>query len=172
LHFSFSIFHLKKHIQYNETQQFRQTWLWFLLLSSSFIGLLPLAIFVLRGDIPLGEGALALGIVLLITIVNLGAFYIVRLEIKMSGEGIAYRWWPFFRKFSQLSWNEVDHITMRKYTNFKFGAHSHKEFGKVHNVDGVNGYQVVLQNGKKYFFGTQKKLSVETVLHQTGKLKS
>ncbi len=117
------------------------------------------------------EGVAVMGGVMLITVTNLAAFYFTRLEVKFSEEGIAYRWWPFFRKFTVLNWREIESVTMRKYSNLKFGYHTSKEFGKVHNVDGVNGYHVVLLNGRKYFFGTQKRSSVETVLQQTGKMR-
>ncbi|HYF31147.1 MAG TPA: hypothetical protein VD993_08515 [Chitinophagaceae bacterium] len=162
---------MRKHIQYHEVQHFRQAWLWYLLISSSFIGLLPLIIFIATGEIPFREGWWVLGIVLGITFINLAAFYYARLEIKMSEEGIAYRWWPFFRKFRTLQWEQIDYITVRKYSALKVGYHYNKEFGKVHLVNSGSGYQVVLYNGKKYFFGTQRKLSVENVLQQTGKLK-
>jgi hypothetical protein len=152
-------------------QQFRQSWLWFLLVSSTIISVLPILVFAIKGDMPLMEGVAGIGVIMLVTALNLGAFYWTRFETNISDKGISYRWWPFFRKFTELKWEDVEYVAMRKYSNFKFGYHSNKEFGKVHNVDGVNGYQVVLQNGKKYFFGTQKKLSVESVLQQTGKMK-
>lgn len=162
---------MRRNIQYQEIQQFRQNWLWYLLISSGFISILPLIIFTASGEIKLVEGLTVIGLVLAINIANLLMFYYIRFEIKMSDEGISYRWWPFFRKYSALPWSQVDYVTMRRYSNSKFGYHISKEFGKVHNVNGPDGYQVVLYSGKKYFFGTQRKLSVENVLQQTGKLK-
>jgi hypothetical protein len=161
----------KPNIQFREVQQFRQGWLWYLLISGGVISLLPIVVLTISGEVPVSEGMAIIGLVLLITLINLAALYVAKLEIIMNGEGIAYRWWPFFRKFSKLSWKEVEYIKMGKYSRFQFGAHRDKQYGKVHNVDGSQGYQVVMQNGRRYFFGTQKKLSVETVLQQTGKLK-
>lgn len=128
-------------------------------------------VFILKGEIPLLEGIAVIGGILLLNAIILSAFYYATLETRISPEGIEYRWWPFFKKFRLISWNDVDHVAMRKYSSLQFGYHKHKEFGKVHNVDGVHGFQVVMSNGKKYFFGTQQKLSVESVLQQTGKMR-
>lgn len=136
------------------------------------ISIIPLLVFILKGETPLGEGLAVLGGVLLLNGINITAFYLATLETKISTEGISFRWWPFFRKFTNLSWHDVDYVQMRKYSALSFGYHITKEYGKVHNVDGMYGFQVVLNNGKKYFFGTQQRLSVENVLQQTGKLRS
>lgn len=162
---------MKRNIQFQEVQQFRQPWLWYLLISSSVICLIPLLVFIIKGEIPLVEGILVMAGVVLIMLINIAIFYYIRLEIKMSDEGIFYRWWPFFKKFSVLDWDNIDYVIMRKYSAQKFGFHISREYGRVHNVDGNAGYQVVLRNGKKYFFGTQKKLFAESALQQTGKMK-
>lgn len=162
---------MKRVIHFNERQKFRQPWLWFLMISGIVISIIPLLVFILKGEIPLGEGLLVIGGVLLLNLINIGAFYFATLETKISEDGIAYRWWPFFKKFTVLNWNQVEYVSMRKYSALKFGYHKHKEFGKVHNVDGTYGFHVVMNNGKKYFFGTQQRLSVETVLQQTGKMR-
>lgn len=133
--------------------------------------MLPVIIFTASGKLPLLEGLGVLGVVVFLMLINIVVFYYTRLEVKISEEGIAYRWWPFFRKHSVLKWADIDYVTMSKHSALKVGYHFDRKFGKVHKVDGINGYQVVLYNGKKYFFGTQRKLSVESVLQQTGKLK-
>lgn len=162
---------MKRSIQFKEKQKFRQSWLWFILISSTIISIIPLLVFTLKGEVPLLEGVAVIGGILLLNSINIGAFYYATLETKISPEGIEYRWWPFFRKFTLLNWDDVEHVSMRKYSKMQFGYHKNKEFGKVHNVDGVHGFQVVMSNGKKYFFGTQQKLSVETTLQQTGKMR-
>lgn len=162
---------LRKNIQFSEVQQFRQTWLWFLLLSSTLISVVPVLVATLQGEMRTLEGLAAMGLVLLITGINLVLFYITKLEIKISDEGIAYRWWPYFRKFTLLKWSDVEFVQMQKYAAMSYGFHISKKYGRIHNVDGNQAYQVVLQNGKKYLFGTQKKLSVENALQQSGKMK-
>lgn len=163
---------MRRRIQYEEVQQFRQPWLWYLLITSSLTGVLPVIVVAFAdNDTSVREAVLVIAIVLGITLLNLAAFYYVRLEVRFSDEGIHYRWWPFFRAFSLLRWKDIDHVSIQKYTPFKFGFSISKKYGRVHNVDGNMGYQVILQNGKKYFFGTQKRLAVENVLQQTGKLK-
>lgn len=162
---------LKRNIQFSEVQQFRQSWLWFLLVSSSAVSIIPLLVLTIKGEIPPGDGLAGMGFVLCITGTNLVLFYVTKLEIKISDEGIAYRWWPFFRKFSVLKWDDIDYVMMQKYSAMSYGFHISRKYGRIHNVDGSNGYQVVLQSGKKYFFGTQKKLSAENALQQSGKMK-
>lgn len=158
-------------VHFQEVQHFRQSWLWYLLVSSSIISMIPLIVFTASGELPLAEGLGALGLVTVLMLLNVAAFYYTRLETKISSEGISFRWWPFFRKPSVLRWEEIDHVAMAQYKAFKVGYTVDKNLGKVHSVSGPHGFQVVLTNGKKYFFSTQKKLSVASVLQQTGKLK-
>ena len=162
---------MRKGLQFNEVQQFRQGWLWYLLISSSLISLLPVIVITANGNMELTEGLMVIGLLLAITLINLAAFYYAQLETKISDEGISFRWWPFFKKFSMLKWDNIDHVKVAQFSAFKLGFHIDSKYGRVHNVEGKNGYQVVLKNGKKYFFGTQRKLSVENVLQQSGKLK-
>ena len=162
---------MQRGLQFNEVQQFRQSWLWYLLISSSLVSFIPIVVIMASDDVTLLEGLGVIGIVLGITLINLAAFYYARLETKISDDGISFRWWPFFRKFSILRWEDIDHVNVAQFSAFKLGFHFDRKYGRVHNVDGKNGYQVVLKNGKKYFFGTQRKLSVESVLQQSGKLK-
>jgi hypothetical protein len=162
---------VKRGIHFKEQQKFRQPWLWYLMISGVVISIVPLLVFIVNGKIPLGEALLVIAGVLLLNLITIGAFYFATLETKISEDGIAYRWSPFFKKFTVLGWNEVEYVSMRKYAALKFGYHRHKEFGRVHNVDGMYGFHVVMSNGKKYFFGTQQRLSVETTLRQTGKMR-
>ena len=160
-----------RHVQFQEVQHFRQAWLWYLLISSSIISMIPLIVIAAAGEMPLWESLLAIGIIIALMLVNIAVFYYARLETMISNEGISYRWWPFFRKPSVLRWEDIDHVVMAQFRAFKVGFSIDKKLGRVHNVNGPHGFQVVLYNGKKYFFGTQRKLSVESVLQQTGKLK-
>ena len=162
---------MKKGIQFQEVQQFRQGWFWYLLISSSLLCLIPVIVFMASGQMEWKEGMLVTAMVLGITIINISAFYYARLETRIADDGISFRWWPFFRKFSVLRWEDIDQVNIAQCNAFKLGFHFDRKYGRVHNVDGKNGYQVILKNGKKYFFGTQRKLSVENVLQQTGKLK-
>ncbi|MBO9563585.1 MAG: hypothetical protein J7621_12455 [Niastella sp.] len=154
-------------ILFKEVQQFRQLWLWAILISSA---LMPIGIIVavMSQDKKTGlwEKLLVVGIVLGTFAINAIIFYIIRLETVVTEEGLFYRWWPFVKKYRMFRWQEIATITVRKYPYFKYGYHITREYGKVHNTNGNKGIQFVLQNGKKVYIGTQKLNVLQYTLEQ------
>jgi len=160
-----------RNIQFSEVQQFRQTWLWYLLLFSFLISMVPVLVLTLRGDLPRSEGIAVMSLMLVIMAIILGLFNVATLETKISDEGIAFRWTPFFKRFTLLKWSDIDYVQIRQYLGLSYGFHFSFRYGRMHNVSGNYGLQVVLKNGKRYFLGTQKRSSAERALQQSGKMK-
>lgn len=152
-------------IAFKEKQQFRQAWLWTLLIFSAATSLILLLVLGLD-DLRKGKpGVLnALGIVSVIHLINLSLFYYTCLETHVTDAGIFYRWRPFFRSYNIIAWSEIQEVVVRKYTLMSFGYHVSKEYGKVYNTDGGKGIQLILQNGKKVFIGSQRIAALESAI--------
>jgi len=152
-------------ILFREAQQFRQTWLWVLLIFAGFASILPVLILTLTAvpqETPLP--AWFIPIVLGIQVINMGCFYYTRLETVLTTEGIYYRWAPWFGKYRFLPKSSINDIRILKYPYFKFGYHKRKGFGHVHNTNGSKGFRVTLTDNKMFYLGTQKINTVASIL--------
>ena len=160
-----------KQILFSEVQRFRQGWLWVLLITSSVVSIVLFTVTMIEEKKPLQEVLLFGSLIFFITLINIGAFYFVRFETYVTTQGINYRWWPFFQKFSTINWNDIGQAAVRNYPYFKIGYHRRKGFGNVHNVAGGKGVQLTLKNGNKIFIGSQKILafhhSIEKSINKT-----
>ncbi|MFT3824530.1 MAG: hypothetical protein QM731_11440 [Chitinophagaceae bacterium] len=152
-------------IEFREEQRFRQLWLWTLLgfsVAGSTILLVVLGIDEFKQGKPAILNALAL--VIGVHVINLAAFYYTRFEIRVTSTGIFYRWRPFFRSYSFVAWPEIQDAYVRKFSAMKYGYHKSRNYGSVHNVDGGKGIQLVLQNGRKVFIGSQRIAAIESAI--------
>ncbi|MFT3747530.1 MAG: hypothetical protein QM768_04410 [Agriterribacter sp.] len=152
-------------ILFRETQYFRQTWIWVLLISSALISLAPVVILSIttasqQTPAPVWTIPLILGI----NLINLGCFYFTRLETIITTEGIYYRWIPWFSKYRFLSKISIREVKVLKYPYLKYGYHKRKGFGAVHNTGGNKGFRVALKNGKMFYLGSQKINTVTNIL--------
>lgn len=154
-------------ILFREAQQFRQLWLWMLIIVSSIVPLVFAGV-LLSQDKKVSAGQL-LGILSLIggiSMINIILLYIVKFETIITDSGLYYRWIPFMKKYKEILWETIDTVTMKKYPYFQYGYHSRKGYGKVHNVDGKRGVQLVLTDGKQLYIGTQKQSAMQHSLEQ------
>lgn len=108
-----------------ERQSFRQWWLWTILLgiAALFIyGLIQQFYFGLPwGDRPMSNAMLICFTMLVCGILLL--FWLTRLETRISKDGIAVRFFPFFFQYKNISWNEVSSVQLRKYSAIReFGG--------------------------------------------------
>lgn len=148
-----------QYVVFRESQQYRQGWLWILLIFSSTISILPLLVLTVMGEMEIKEGLSALAAVSIILFLNIAAFYFTRFETVITKEGLYYRWWPFFPKYSFISVHEIATVQTKRWPYWKWGFVKNKEFGRCHTVDGDKGIQIVLKNGNKIYIGTQQLLS-------------
>ena len=75
-----------RHVQFQEVQHFRQAWLWYLLISSSIISMIPLIVIAAAGEMPLWESLLAIGIIIALMLVNIAVFYYAQIWRKNEGK--------------------------------------------------------------------------------------
>lgn len=141
-------------IFFEETQQFRVKWVWAIIILCvvSSMGITVGVAMTEKGN--MREGLIALAITAPIELIMLYLFYVVRLEIAVTSEGIYYRWWPFQRKPRFISKTAIAAIEIKKGPGMQYGVHRVPGYGKVHNTGPGEGLQFVLHDGKKLFLGS------------------
>ena len=154
-------------ILFRETQQFRQVWLWALILASTVPALVITSITLWHDEkTTLATKFMILGMVVLITGINILMLVIVKLDTVVSDAGVYYRWRPFRTKYIVLNWRDVATVTAKKYPYLSYGFHRRPGFGKVNNVNGNKGILFELKDGKRVYLGTQKLKPLQYSLEQ------
>lgn len=154
-------------ILFREAQQFRQVWLWAIMISGSVIPLALVSVLLPQDkNISWQEAFLTIALIAGISCINMTAFYITKLETVVTEDGIFYRWRPYRKRYTRLSWEQIDKITVKKYPYLKYGYHSNRDFGKVHTIDGNRGILFELVDGKRVYIGTQKLPAFQYTLEQ------
>lgn len=156
-----------KNIYFEETQQFRQLWIWILTLPISLFGIavfiyimyMQLILVKPVGNNPMSNSMLIwFGPLMLIIIMGIPILlYIVKLEVRIDSEAIHIRYFPFLKKNFLL--NEIATWQARKYKPFlEYGGWGLRwgPSGKAYNVSGNWGVQLQFKNGKKLLIGSQK----------------
>jgi hypothetical protein len=153
-----------KKIYFQEEQRFSQIWIWiFLIITFS------LASEVIVGSILLGESvdnsSFSNETIVLIFIVAFSAVFWfllkMKLEVKVTDEGIVYRFFPLMLKEKMVKRNIIESYEIRKYRPIlDYGGYGFKvglnKWGKAFNMKGNIGLQLYLKDGKKILFGTQR----------------
>lgn len=154
-------------ILFKEAQQFRQVWLWAIIISGSLIPLVLVSVLLPQDkNISWKEASLTIALIACISSINIIAFYLTKLETVVTEDGIFYRWRPYRKRYSQLSWDQIGTITVKKYPYLKYGYHTNRDFGKVHTIDGNRGILFELADGKRVYIGTQKLPALQHTLEQ------
>jgi hypothetical protein len=156
---------LAGNILFKETQHFRLTWIWWLvvLCMASSIGVTILVSRVESQDTKMPW--LVLGLIVPLELVLLYLFYITRLETTVTSEGIFFKWWPFQRSYSWIPVRDVKQSYSRK-GPFNYGYHWTFSHGRSHSMGPGKGLQFVLNNGKKIFLGTQRLTAFHEAVEQ------
>ena len=139
---------------FKETQRFTQWWLWLILIFSwgsmiyAFISEKPVSNF---ANIISGVVMCALPIL----------FWQMRLITRITDEGIYVRFIPFHFKEQFYAWDSIESAQVRTYSPLKeYGGwgikYGFNGQGKVYNVSGNEGLQLVFKSGEKLLIGTQK----------------
>ena len=149
---------------FNETQRFRQLWLWVVLLIS--FGVMTW-FFVEQAILnkPTDEGrelpSVMIYVVYILFFLVILLFWIIRLDTRIDKDGVGFRFYPLQQKYALIRWEEIDKAYVREYNALlEYGGWGYRlNFfgkGKAINVCGNKGLQLVLKNGKKLLIGTQK----------------
>jgi hypothetical protein len=89
-----------------------------------------------------------------------GLLLLIQLKTTVDEEGVHYQFIPFHFKQKTILWQDIKSAEVRKYAPLKeyggWGIKGYSNKNKAYNVKGNLGLQVVLKNGNKILFGTQK----------------
>ena len=148
--------------EFKETQRFRQWWLWLILLGSW--GAMVFALFM---DPPKTLGSQLLVGILTISLPTF--FGQMRLITRITTEGIYVRFIPFHFKEQFYSWDSIESAQVRTYNplseyggwGIKYGFNGQ---GKVYNIVGDQGLQLVFKSGEKLLIGTQKPIEIQAAV--------
>ncbi|MEN9958718.1 MAG: hypothetical protein RLZZ474_962 [Bacteroidota bacterium] len=148
--------------QFNETQRFTQWWLWLILIGSWVLLISTLATEPRQTTI---SYILSLGVGLLLPVF----FWQMRLVTRITAEGIYVRFIPFHFKEQFYPWDSIESAQVRTYSPLKeYGGwgikYGFNGQGKVYNVAGNQGLQLIFKSGEKLLIGTQKPTEIQAAV--------
>lgn len=148
--------------EFKETQRFTQWWLWLVLLGSWGSMIYSFWVTAKFESISiLSFSVFALGLPIL--------FWQMRLVTRITNEGVYVRFVPFYFKEQFYPWESIESAQVRTYSplmeyggwGIKYGFNGQ---GKVFNVAGDQGLQLVFKSGEKLLIGTQKPTEIQAAV--------
>lgn len=148
--------------EFKETQRFTQWWLWLVLLITW--GSMSYSFFI---DSPKETVGI---VVLVVMMIGLPVLFLqMRLITRITDEGIYVRFVPFHFKEQFYAWDSLESAQVRTYSplreyggwGIKYGFNGQ---GKVYNVSGNQGLQLVFKSGEKILIGTQKPEEIQAAV--------
>jgi hypothetical protein len=158
-------------IYFQETQRFRQIWIWLLVVLIIAVWLVQLVI-QLSNKMPAGKDP-ATNLALILTgIIPLGAILLLRfakLETEVRRDGIYYRFFPILNKFRIIKQDDLSAYEAKKYNAIRdYGGWGIRtgfwQRGKAFNISGNMGVLFTFKNGKKLLLGSQKAEEFKTAI--------
>ncbi len=148
--------------EFKETQRFKQWWLWLVLVGSWVVLMYSLATVQPQTTIAY---FISFGVGMLLPIL----FWQMRLMTRITEEGIYVRFVPFHFKEQFFPWESIESAQVRTYSplmeyggwGIKYGFNGQ---GKVFNVAGDQGLQLVFKSGEKLLIGTQKPTEIQAAV--------
>ena len=162
----------KTHATFREEQQFRQTWVWLILLPGLLI-VWYIAIQELIFNNPVGNSN-ASNTMIFIFWVIFGLlfpifFYKLKLITEVRNNGLYIRFFPLHLTFKKIPIDkETKHYvrTYRPVTEYGGWGIKWGPGGKTYNVSGDRGVQLEFKNKKRLLIGSQKPEQLESAIGQ------
>lgn len=152
---------------FQETQKFRQLWVWGIVMLPMAIVLGILLYQLITGE-PVGDRPapnwLLLLILLLIPIPAAFGFFVARLVTRIDEGGLHYGWNIFGKRLNTIPWSEIRSLALIRYKFVGYGVHYARKYGTVHNVSGNVGLHVETKKGRKLTIGTTEPDRLDNVL--------
>jgi hypothetical protein len=150
-----------------EEQKFTQKWLEFVLYflwASSIV----VSLFAFLGK---KAGPLVAIVPFLVVSIIVLLFHSLKLQTRITSDGIYYRFLPFQRKFRFIKKSDIDNLEVKSYEpiseyggwGIKFGKN-----GMAYNVKGNKGIYITLTSRKHILIGTSEPSEVELFLKGKG----
>lgn len=161
---------MKGKVIFNEEQRFVNTWMWYLVIGMAalLIGGVILAFTTQIED----EGLVGLIIAAIVAIGVVALLSNAKLLVSVDHQAIYYRFPPFISIEKRITKDNIKEMYVRKYRPiWEYGGHGPRfrfRSGRSVSVNGNQGLQLVLSNGKRLLIGTQKP---EALKHAIQRLK-
>ncbi len=160
---------------FQETQYFRQLWIWAIVLIVNAVVFYAIFSQIIRKH-PFGNNPASdfvLWAVLFFSLLMMTFLWVIRLDTSIREEGIYVRLFPLHQQFRFYPWEEIDKCYVRVYDPIgEYGGWGLRGFGRnrAFNVSGNNGIQLEFTNGKRLLIGTQMPDEVTVALRKLGRL--
>ena len=162
-------------IYIEETQYFRQKWLWAIISFFPLFSAYSIYEQIIMGN-PVGSNPVDNVVIWCFSIfAGVGFpifFYFMKLKMKVTKEGLYYQFYPIHLKEHLICFDEITSFKERKYSPInEFGGWGIRYGfqGKAYNVSGNKGIQLILKNGNKILFGSQKSRELENALKKASR---
>lgn len=156
-------------VNFQETQRFRQIWIWALILGIS--GFSVSSLFLLEDKAPLTFGDLAfpLGMILLLNIL----FLSFTLTTRIEADFLSYRFFPFTR-WRTFRFEEIESMELREYNGlWEYGGWGIKWNGDTWSYTTGGKWGILIKtSNKKFLLGTQQPEQVRQVIAEFNARKS
>ena len=155
-------------ILFEESQRFTQWWIWAIILVA-----LGVSIYATMETIEMGDSLFNWSNFRTIIPVFIipALFYFLTLKTRVAENGIYVRFIPFHLKEIFIAWDQLDECYIRTYSplgeyggwGIKYGLGG---AGKVYNVSGNQGLQLVFKDGAKLLIGTRKPQELQEIVNK------
>lgn len=160
-----------KKVQFTEEQQFRQMWVWVIILIIVGVWFYGVIQQVLIGK-SFGNNPTSDTVLILFGIIPLLLIYLIfklKLITIIDKEGVHCRFSPLQRKAKTILPDDISEYYIRQYKPIaEYGGwgvrRGLRKYGNAYNVTGKTGMQFILKDGKKFLIGTQKADSLKRAL--------
>ncbi len=146
---------------FQETQRFRQVWIWVLILGITGVSLGSL--FFLNRDTPLNIGDLAfpVGMLMLVNCLFLG----LTLSTRITENSLSFRYYPFTR-WRTFRFEEIESMELREYNGlWEYGGWGIKWNGDSWSYTTGGKWGVIVKTtDKKFLLGTQQPEQIRQVI--------
>lgn len=141
---------------FGEEQQFRQSWIWFLLIAIMMVAVTT-NIFAFREAHDLGSTSawISMGIGVSVPIFIMIFLSVSKLDTVITDDGIYFRWWPFRKTYKEIRFDEISKLTIKERIPLKLGSNYVIGYGWVHQVRGREGVEI-MTGGNRLWLGTQR----------------
>lgn len=152
---------------FNETQNYRGTWVMYLILMTELPMLVLVTIILFNSKTDNNEIFLHLGLVLLIMS---GAFLLlmnIQLQTRIDHKGVHYRFIPFLNKWRIIPKENIQSINLITFSPISdFGGWGMKgnRTTKAYSIIGDQGILIDVGEKKKIMLGTKKTAELESFL--------
>lgn len=156
---------------YIEVQKINKLFFVVIIIFAGLVPIVSISIALLQNDIERSSSlsmVTIFGYLLSIAIILL--FVLLKLETRITTDGIYYRLFPFTLRFRRIPFNEIRSYFIRKYNPItEYGGwgirFSMKREGIAYTVSGTMGLQIYLNSGKKILIGTLQPDALISVLN-------